>query len=191
MAKGQRAFLLGGGRWKFEAANLREWQGFWRKSVETLAEDNPEGFASAKAVLQSAFQRAAETVRDSARGRLRGVGGPRRLEPATFAFSDFSRSPNRRNQRSSLAGVRTGAKQKDPRLYFQWGKGGIRRKNKPVGSVSAAGFGISLARITESGTRYHRAKRFFKDALFSTKTGVLRTITDAYKQAVVILNRKA
>lgn len=191
MAKGQRALLLGGGRWKFEAANLREWQGFFRKSVETLAEDNPEGFAAAKAVLQSAFKAAAEAVRDSARGRLRGVGGPRRLEPATFAFSDFSKSGVKKNQRSSLAGVRTGAKQNDSRLYFKWGKGGIRRKHKPVGSVSAAGFAISLARITESGTRYHKAKRFFKDAMFSSKTGVLRTITDAYKHAVAILNRKA
>lgn len=163
---------------KCQMQNLREMKLRFSDIAKTIDRDTGTQFRSVAIGITKAYALAAQVVRDKARSNASSGNVPRRLHsgsrPAIFAFTDFDATVDKKRSRSSLVGVRTGAPpRKDPRLYVEWGKRGGKR------------LGMSLARIFESGTRKGiKARRFFRSAVFATRSRVLSILTDAYSEAI-------
>lgn len=182
---------------KFDAARLREAKAAFRAIAEVV---DPGGnrvgaaWENARAEVQDGFRSAALVVRDKARAGAASAGAPKRLysgdKPAIFAFSDFNAATDDKRKRAVLVGMRTGlaSAAKDPRLFVTWGKGATRRKG---GTVAARGLSMSLAALFERGRADRRIKpgRFFRSAIFSTRSTVARLLTSAYAKAVGTINR--
>ncbi len=182
---------------KFDAARLREAKAAFRAIAEVV---DPGGarvgsaWANARSEVQDGFRAAALVVRDKARIGAAAVGAPKRLysgsRPAIFAFSDFNAATDNKRKRAVLVGMRTGlaSAAKDSSLFVTWGKGSTRRKD---GSVAARGLAMSLAALFERGRADRRIKpgRFFRAAIFSTRSTVARLLTSAYVKATGTINR--
>jgi hypothetical protein len=182
---------------KFDATRLREAKAAFRAIAEVV---DPGGkrvgaaWENARAEVQDGFRAAALIVRNKARAGAASVGAPKRLysgdKPAIFAFSDFRAATDDKRKRAVLVGMRTGlsTQAKDPSLFIAWGKGATRRKG---GTVAARGLSMSLAALFERGRADRRIKpgRFFRSAIFSTRSTVARLLTSAYAKAVGTINR--
>lgn len=172
---------------KFDQAKLREAKQVFKQIAAAIDPALSFSLSSlwkvAQQEVQEGFRAAAILVRDKARANAAIGGVPRRLfsgpRPAIFAFTDFQHGTDDKRKRSALVGIRTGAApRKDKTLYVEWGRKGRGLK------------GISLARIFESGThRGIRPRRFFRSAVFSTRSAVARMVTQAYYRAIATLNR--
>jgi len=168
---------------KCQVQNLREMKKRFSDIAKTVDRETGTPFKSIATGITKAYALAARVVRDKARSNASSGTVPRRLysgsKPAIFAFTDFDSSANKKRSRSSLVGVRTGAPpRKDLRLYVEWGKRGGKQ------------LGMSLARIFESGTRKGiKARRFFRSAVFATRSRVLSILTDAYTEAIRKFNQ--
>ena len=186
MAKSRN--LATGRKWGAEIANLKETQVRFAEIVRAMDGEDKSVYRAAKERISKRFVEVSRYLRDKARLNVAMAGGPQRVRAAIFAFTDFdaSRVPSRK--RSTLVGVRTGAPPRhDPHIFFTWGRGSTRRKG---GGIAHRGIGMSLGRIFESGTRFVRGSRYFRNAVFSTKTTILRQLADAYKDAVRMMSDK-
>lgn len=180
-----------------DAARLKQTKASFR-AIAQIVDPGGERVGSAwdrvRDEVQAGFRMAAQIVRDKARSGAEAVGAPRRLysgtRPAIFAFSDFDATRDPRRKRSALVGMRTGlaSQAKDPSLFVTWGKGAKRRKG---GTVATRGLSMSLAALFERGRADKRIKpgRFFRSAIFSTRSTVARLLTNAYVKAVGTINR--
>jgi len=170
--------LISGKKWGAEIANLKETQVRFAEVVRAMDGDDRAAFRAAKDRISKRFAEVSRFLRDKARLNVAMAGGPRRVRAAIFAFTDFDASKDTRRKRSTLVGVRTGARPRlDKNIFFEWGKGTGRR-------------GMSLGRIYESGTRFVRGSRFFRNAVFSTKTAILNRLAEAYRDAVRMMSDK-
>ena len=184
MAKSRN--LASGKKWGAEIANLKETQVRFSEIVHAISGDDKSLFRQAKEHISKRFVEVSQFLRDKARDNIAMVDGPRRLRAAVFAFTDFDASRDPRRKRATLVGVRTGAPPRnDPKLFFVWGRGSTRRKG---GGVARRGIGMSLGRIYETGTRFRRGARYFRNAVFSTKSTILNQLASAYKDAVRMLS---
>jgi hypothetical protein len=151
-------------------------------------------YGRAKAEIEEGYRIAAVWVRDKARQNAQSGRTPRRLysgtRPAIFAFSDFDSARDDKRKRSSLVGVRTGLsyKAKDERLYIEWGYGNRRRKDN---SKASGGLSMSLGALFERGTQDRRIKprRFFRSAVWASRSYVAQILTSAYYRAIGHLNK--
>lgn len=182
---------------RFDAARLKETKQAFREIANAM---DPGGnragsfWRVAQEEIQNGLRMAAVMVRDKARSGAASSEAPRRLytgsKPAIFAFSDFNAGTDDKRKRSVLVGMRTGlsSRAKDPRLYVTWGTGGIKRKS---GTFAGRGLSMSLAALFEKGRadRRIKPKRFFRAAVFSTRSAVSNVLTSAYARAVAVINR--
>jgi hypothetical protein len=176
-----RSVTSGGGkRWGVELKNLREvTQRFAQISNTISGIKGVRINAAAERIINENFASVSEFLRDRIRATAAARGVPKRVQAATFAFTDLSKGQTARRKRSTLVGVRKGAPPRyDSRLYVEW-KG------------SGKTIGMSLATIFEKGTRDKRIKprRYFRDAYFSSRSLILTRLVDAYKQAIESFNR--
>lgn len=169
----------GGKRWAVKFANLKETQVTFRQLSDAVSGvTGVRSNLTAAAVISSAFKEVSEYLRDKIKSSAASKGVPNRVQAAVFAFTDLTKGKTARKQRSTLVGVRKGAPpRKDSRLYVEWNGTG-----KTIG--------MSLATIFEKGTtRGIKPTRFFRTALFSSRSYVLQRLTAAYKTAIESLNR--
>lgn len=183
---------------KFAQGGLREAKAVFRSIAASIdpAESNLSAiWKQAQNEVQEGFRRAALTVRDKARGNAQSAGVPRRLytgsKPAIFAFSDFKAGQDDKRKRSALVGVRTGLATRayDERLFIRWGFGSKRKKD---GSTATGGLSMSLGALFERGRKGGgriRAARFFRGAVFGTRSQVAQMLTQAYYRAAALINR--
>lgn len=192
---------------KFDATRLREAKAAFRAIAEVV---DPGGkrvgaaWENARAEVHDGFRSAALIVRDKARAGAASAGAPKRLysgdRPAIFAFSDFNAATDDKRKRAALVGMRTGLSThaKDPSLYINWSPKSNRRKKdgskihyRWMGYEMGNGLSMSLATLFEKGTADRRIKpgRFFRSAIFSTRSTVARLLTSAYAKALGTINR--
>lgn len=184
---------------KFDAARLSEAKAAFRQIAESVDPGGTRVESAWKLVqneVQEAFRSAAIIVRNKARVGAEVTKAPSRLysgsRPAIFAFTDFDAARDDRRKRSVLVGMRTGLSKQahDGSLYVQWYPKSNRRK-KDGSRLSHGGLSMSLATLFEKGTLDRRIKpgRFFRSAIFSTRSTVARLLTSAYAKAVGTINR--
>lgn len=186
------------GEWR----NLKEQQIRFRsfaRAVDGVGSNRIDGAGSTvyqriKLGITDAYAVAARMIRDRTRSNAAATRAPRRLwsgaRPAIFSFADFSSATDSKRSRSSMVGVRTGLshRAKDPSLYVTWGVGAKRRKG---GSVATRGLSMSFGALFERGTqdRRIRPRRYFRSAIYATRSAVLRMLANAYRKAADAFNR--
>lgn len=182
-----------------EWTNLKEQRARFRSFAKAI-EGGGSGsagatvFQRARLGITDAYAKAAQFIRDRARSGASSGGAPKRLwtgpRPAIFAFTDFDASSDDKRKRSSMVGVRTGlsSRAKDPNLYIQWGRGSRRRRDN---SIAAGGLSMSFGALFERGTQNRRIRpiRYFRRAIFATRSQVLRMLTDAYRRATSAISQ--
>ena len=182
---------------KFDAAKLREAKAAFRSIAQSMDPGGADVSALWKIAqneVQDGFRKAAQLVRDKTRTNAAAQGAPKRLytgaRPAIFSFADFNASADPKRKRSALVGMRTGLSvgRDEPNLYVRWGNGAKRRKG---GTTAARGLSMSIAALFERGTADRRIKpgRFFRSAVFGTRSTVYQMLTRAYTRAIATLNR--
>jgi len=179
-------------KWAGEWANLKAQQVRFRAFAQAVdgGDRVAKGtvFERIRLGVTDAYATAARIIRDRARANASGGGAPRRLysgaRPAIFSFADFEAGRDDKRKRSSMVGVRTGLAYfaKDPSLYVQWGVGSRRRRDS---SIAARGLSMSLGALFERGRKDRRLRpiRYFRGALFATRSRVLQILSGAYKRA--------
>lgn len=146
--------------------------------------------------IGKAYEDAARFVRDTARSNAAGKRAPRRLysgtRPAIFSIWDPDVTANEKKRGSALVGARTGLSRHtpDPHLYVNWNPSSGRRK-KDNSRIGHGGLSISFAGLFERGTANRRIKptRFFRSAIYSTKSAVVSILTRAYRSAIELANK--
>ena len=172
-------------KWAVEFKNLKEIKTRFHEIARAISAEKAGSLRSVSDIIIATYTEAAWIVKAAALRNASSGRVPRRLyvgaRPAIFAvpLATQSIARIRVSERSSMVGVRTGA---EPRLdraqYKEWGgsKGNLK--------------GMSLGRIFESGThRGIKPVKYFRSAVLETKGKVVSILTNAYKHAILRLNK--
>jgi hypothetical protein len=170
-------------KWAVEFQNLREVKARFQGIAKAISAEKAGTLQSVSEIIRLAYWEAAWTVRSVALDNARSGGVARRLyggsKPAIFAvpLAKDTQSSVRARKRSSMVGVRTGARPRhDPTLFREWGFGSGKR-------------GMSLGRMFETGTRKIKPRHYFRRAVWGTRGKVISILTKAYNYAIGRLNR--